>query len=695
MLKEEYFFVRILAALIPGIVFFYLVSGDHMISVLGTVCFLLYLTICMLNIFYKKLNAYRFKGYTGLLIYLLFFFLGGLLTFMNKEELKPDYFTKKTVDYLKVMVNSEPAFSKGILRLKVKIISGYLENKPVKLSGQILLAIKTDRFKPLKLRYGDELFILAKYSAVEPPYNPGEFNFKQWLAIQNIYEQAFINQNQFIKTGRNTGNPMLRFAINWREQQVIKYRKYIKNDEAFAVASTLILGYRADLSAETLSAYAKTGTIHALSVSGSHVAIIFFALDFLLVFLDKQKALKIFKFMLICTLIWTYALITGLSPSVVRAAIMITIFIIAKTFAQNKNSYNILAFAAFCQLIYQPFLIWDPGFQLSYLSVFGLLYLQPKIYTWIYLENKWLNKIWELTALSIAAQLATFPLCVYYFHQFPVYFLLGNLFISLPLMIIMVLGIVILLPFSGKLTPLFEWIIVTTNQVLKWIAGLPYATFSSWWITLPGLILLSLSLAFFVYAMAKYNKTFLFAAMLTFIIYQSVLSYDRYKAARQQKIIFFTLRKNYAAAFIQGYQAILLTDLNHDDQTFHFSVKPALDQLQVSHISIMHLKTDTIIPNFIFQNQQIIFHGYKILIIDESWNNKKVQAAGKFNAIWLTGNTTFKIENLPEEIQYENIILDATNKDYKIERFKKNEYNYKARLQILKKNPAYLVQSTE
>lgn len=695
MFKEEYFFVRILAPMLSGIVFFYIVPADNLMIVVGSICLMIYLTIFSLNIFYKKVNAYRFKGYTGILIYALFFFMGGLLSLMNNERLRPDYFTRKKVDYLKIMVNSEPVLNKDILRLKVRIISGYQENRAVKLSGQMLLAIKTDRFNPLKLRYGDELFIRAKYSAVEPPYNPAEFNFKEWLAIQNIYKQEFINQGQLVKTGLNTGNPVLRFALSWREQQIIKYREYIKNDEAFAVASTLILGYRADLSAETLSAYANTGTIHALSVSGSHVAIIFFALDFLLVFLNKGKGLKTLKFFIICTLIWTYALITGLSPSVVRAAIMITIFITSKTFAQHKNSYNVLAFAAFCQLIYQPYLIWDTGFQLSYLSVFGLLYLQPKIYNWIYLQNKWLNKIWELTALSIAAQVATFPLCVYYFHQFPVYFLLGNLFISLPLMIMMVLGIVILLPFSGRLAPIFEWIIVVTNQVLKWISNLPFATFSSWWITLPELILLSLSIAFFIYATAKYNKTLLFASLITFIIYQAAITYDHYKMTRQQKIIFFTLRKNYAAAFIHAGNAILLTDLRPGDQTFKFSVKPALDQLQVSRVSLIHLKTDTLTPNFILQNRQIIFHGYKILIIDESWNNKQLQARGKFNAIWLTGNTTFNIETLPKEIQYQNIIMDATNKDYKIEWFKKNEYNNNAQLKILKKNPAYLVPLTE
>ncbi|MFC3563505.1 ComEC/Rec2 family competence protein [Pedobacter jamesrossensis] len=393
--------------------------------------------------------------------------------------------------------------------------------------------------------------------------------------------------------------------------------------------------------------------------------------------------------------LWIYALITGLSPSVVRSAIMITIFIAAKTFAKNKNGYNTLAFAAFCQLIYNPFLIWDVGFQLSYISVFGLIYLQPKIYKWLYVKNKWINKVWELIALSLSAQLVTFPLCIYYFHQFPVYFLLGNLFISIPLIIIMILGIAILIPFVDKLSPVFEWVIVSTNQILKWIADLPYSTLSSVWINLPELILLSLALGFFVYALAKYNKLLILISLLIFIFYQSMIAYDDYKAINQKKIIFFTLRKNYAGAFIQGRKAILITDLHEDDKNFQFFIKPSLEQSQINEINFISLKRDTTLKNFILKDKQIIFDDYRMLLLDESLNYKNLQTQGSFSSIWITGNIKFKLEKLPKEIKYKNIIIDATNRDYKIEAFKTFAENIKATPHILKKNPAYLVQLTK
>lgn len=695
MFRAEYVFVRILFPFLIGICIFYFFPSETCLQFLTVTLLLIFLSIFTINITYKKLNTYRYKGIIGFLLFLFFFNFGGLLCLLNNETLKDNYFADSNCTYLKLWVKDEPQQSSSILRFKAQVISGYQKDKQIKLSGQILLAFKLDSLKPLKLKYGDEIIISAKYTAIEPPYNPAEFDFKAWLAHQNIYHQAFIDQKHLIKTNHNVGNAIIKQALDLREEQVKKYRKLIKNDEAFAVASTLILGYRADLSKETLSAYSKTGTIHALSVSGAHVAIIYVVLDFLLAFLNKKRSLKILKLVLICTLIWGYALLTGLSPSVVRSAIMISILITAKVLSKNTNSYNILAFSAFCQLVYNPFLIWDVGFQLSYLAVFGLVYLQPKIYNLAYIKHKWTDKLWHFISMSLAAQIITFPLSIYYFHQFPIYFLFGNLFITLPLVLMMYLGIAILVPWLSFLAPVFEWIINFTNSVLKWIAGLPYATFSSIWINLPEFILLSFALGLFIYGLANFNKRFVFSSLVVFIGYQALILCDDFNTYHQQKIIFFSLRKNYAAAFINGRESILVTDLSVTDKSYDFFVKPALSQLQVEKISFINLKQDTIIQDFILKNNQIVFHHYKILLIDERLNYKSLQGNVQFSSIWISGNTKFKLTALDPAINYKTMLIDATNRDYKIAIFKKVVNNNHLDVHILKKNKAYLVQLTQ
>ncbi|WAC42741.1 ComEC/Rec2 family competence protein [Pedobacter sp. SL55] len=142
-------------------------------------------------------------------------------------------------------------------------------------------------------------------------------------------------------------------------------------------------------------------------------------------------------------------------------------------------------------MVYDPFLIWDVGFQLSFLAVFGLVYYQPKIYNWLYFKNKWADKLWAAVAMSLAAQLATLPLSIYYFHQFPVYFIISNLFILIPITILMYLGIAILLVRVYFLAPIFEWIITFTNQGLKWISNLPYAGITEIWLNKWQLFLFS------------------------------------------------------------------------------------------------------------------------------------------------------------------------------------------------------------
>lgn len=641
--------------------------------------------------FYKKLKVYNFKGTIGLLIHLLWFAYGGLSCLLNNKSFMPDYFSNNNEQILKLWISNEPEQNGSIIRFEANVSQTFEAKKAKPVHGKLLIALKLDSLKPIKLNYGDELMVSALTSPVESPYNPAEFDFKAWLATKNIFHQTFINQKNIFPLGTNKGNPILKYAIEVRQKQVNIYRKLIHNNEAFAVASTLVLGYRSDLNKETLAAYSKTGTIHALSVSGMHVGIIYIFLNFLLFFLDKNKPLKILKTVIICFLVWYYALLTGLSPSVLRSAIMLSVYIIAKTFNKNTNSYNIVAFTAFCLLCYQPFLIWDVGFQLSFLAVLGLIYLQPKIYRWLYIKNKWLDKLWSSVALSLAAQIATFPLSIYYFHQFPLYFIFSNLFILLPLTFMMYLGITILLLRLDFLAPTFEWIIKFTNSGLKWIADLPFSGISAIWLDKWQLLLLSIALITFIIGIANYKKQLVFISVIAFIAFQIVSLFHKIEQAQQQKIIFYSLRKNYAAAFVQSNEAVLVTDLLPSDKNYEFFVMPSLAQMQITNVHFVKWEQDTAIKSFVKKKHQLLFHNYKILLVDQNFNYKKITHLPKFEAVWLHQNPKKDITELRSEVVFNTLLLDASNKDYKIENYKAQANKVFILPQILKKNKAYLV----
>ncbi len=689
--KSEIVFVRILFPFLAGIILAYLFPQIFQALKLAIFTFsLLTLHLCI-NHFYVRLKAYNFQTLLSFFIYAYWFIYGGLNCLLYQHKIYNNFFGPKRYNHIKVWIDGEPQQKSGIIRFEAMVVNGYIGTESKRLSGKLLIALKTNLHQPIQLHYGDELLISCDYQPVERPYNPGEFDFSAWLAARNVYYQTFINPNQVIKLNQNKGNSIINYALAFRKRQVEVYRKLLFGDEAFAVASTLILGYRADLSKDTLNAYSKTGTIHALSVSGMHVGIIYIFLNWVLSFLNRSKIQKIIKVILICSLVWYYSLLTGFSPSVLRSAIMLTVYIIAKAFNQNSNAYNILAFTAFLLLVWNPFLIWDVGFQLSFLAVLGLIYLQPKIYKWFYVKNKWLDQLWSTVALSIAAQIATFPLSIFYFHQFPVYFIFSNLFILIPLTIMMYMGIAILLLRLFFLAVVFEWIIDFTNSGLKWIAELPFSGVSSIWISHLELILLSFSLLFFILALQNYHKKLLFISVYLFLIFQSERSVIATYRVESKQIIYFSLRRNFAAAFIAGRKAVLLTNVKSSERDFEFFIKPALDQLQVKHTDLIDWEKDTISTNFIKRNHQVIFYDYKILLIDSFFNKKYVQGVPKFKAVWLHQNPDKTIKSIRNEIAFETIIIDATNKDYLIKKYEQESQIFDVNQHTLKKNKAYLV----
>ncbi|WP_316818931.1 ComEC/Rec2 family competence protein [Pedobacter nyackensis] len=602
--KQEIVFARILIPFTLGIISFYGIKDTRFLNLLILINISLFTYLLMERFVYKKGKITKHKGTKGLILHLLLYFSGGLSSTLYNQHIHTDYYAFKKQKYLKIRISNEPEIRQNIILFNAFVSKSADKKQPLNSTesdsfvfkpafGKIKLSIMKNTTDSCTLKYGDELIIPANFIETPPALNPSEFDFKSWLAARNIYHQSFLNQEQIVKLNTNTGNALLRFAIQLRKEQVDVYRKLIKNNDAFAVATTLILGYRADLSAEIMNIYSKTGTIHVLSVSGMHVGLLYFVLNSLLWFLNKTQTGKIIKALFILSSIWFYTLLTGFSPSVLRASIMISIFIVARIFSKNTNSYNIVAFAAFCLLLYNPFFIWDVGFQLSFIAVIGLIYLQPKIQNWVPIKHPWLAKIWSITAMSLAAQLATYPFSVYYFHQFPLYFLVSNLFITLPAALIMYIGVIILLFNFNALGPLFEWLLNFTNAGLNQIAGLPFSGITAIWLSKAELILLCLSLILFITAWDKVNKQLLFTSLITFFSLQSLITYDKIQSFHQKKTVRYVLKKNYAFAAISAHRAVLYTDLKPGCKIYNHAVKPALDQHRVTEITFKAVNVTT------------------------------------------------------------------------------------------------------
>ena len=658
---------------------------------------LLSLTFVGLNLGYARLNLYKSRWIGGVLMHLILFFVGWFCVMENNELNQPGHFSRHQSQYLITRINSEPVSKNGLLRFTGIAKQQIADGKQTTATGTILITINDTSAR--KLQYGDELLIPSKYNTVDPPFTPGEFNYKRYLAYQNIYEQAYLYPGQYVVLSRDKGNPVISYALKLRQRLVEKLKLNIHDTAAVNVASALILGYKADLSNDLLQAYSKTGTIHILSVSGGHVAIIYLLLNTLLGFMGRYKHGKTIKAVLIISLIWYYALLTGFSPAVCRAATMISLILIGKTYSRYINTLNILAVSAFFLLLYNPLYIADVGFQLSYLAVASMVILQPLIYDWFKFKNRWADKLWAVCSVSIAAQVVTFPLAAFYFHQFPVYFLISNLLIIIPAELILFAGVFYLaLPQITFISAALGWIleksILIMNKVLMIIEQAPFASIGKIWFTTAEYILAYGVIICLVYYLFNRKLTLLRLSLALMLVLAVSSSFKKFSSiSSSDSIAFLNLRKHSGLVFKHGNKAIVLSDLADTDKNYRYSVQPYLDSSKVADISVYAINQNIRSPYLLKRDNVISFNNIKVLIYNKYLQNISLPHQLKVDYIYLTGNPHITIADLTNNYQFNTLIIDGNNNDRLIGDWEKQAANSGIKYYCLKRNNSFVALS--
>ena len=693
--KGEIPFVRLLVPLILGIMLGLMWPGKDQWDWAVIIIVSLLVVFSLLIRFYKKNIVYRQKWLPGFLIQVIILLAGYTGTLSSAQRYNANYFPNLSSEALIVVVRNEPQLSGNILRFETSVEESFRLKTKQTVSGKLLVALSTDSLVPITLSYGDKLLIPAQYNDVDPPFNPAEFNYQKYLGNKQFYKQTFLNQRQVRVLSHHAGNRVIAFALRVRKQLVGKFYKYLIDEDAAALASTLILGYRANLSKEVISAYSRTGTMHVLSVSGMHVAIVFVVLAFLMRPLSKHSKLRYISAFIIIGSIWIYALLTGFSPSVCRAAMMLSFVVLGKALNKDLNTYNLLAISAFFLLIYNPYNLVDIGFQLSYLAVIGLIYFQPKIYHSLYIKNRFLDYLWSYSALSISAQLATFPISLYYFHQFPVYFLVSNLVVVLPVAFIMYAGIAFLfIPWPIVLIPLGDFInavIIYTNKCLFYIEDLPFASIGGIWINTFQYVLIYLIVLLVTWSFQTAKKLAVYLTLGAICLFSISIMYRQIYNGRNKELIFYSLRKNTALVYINSEKAYLISDLKNDEKVRSFSINPAIERKGVSYIEYIKLGS-------IFANDEITVSSFymqfgNFRLIRWSKELDDVAFSGKImsDGILLSGNPQIDVKQLKENVKFSLLLIDASNYEYRIKRWTEEAKLLNVPVHILKKQPAYVL----
>ena len=693
--KGEVPFVRFLIPVMLGIVFGRFYYTPFLIDWGFELCLLILFLFLLLLIVYKRYYLFRFSWIFGIIIHLFLLILSFYVTAKSSGKLDPFSFYKNEAELLIIEILDEPKLTKGNFRFEAEV-TGILENGLIeKSNGKLSISLEADSAGSFKPDYGNVLLIPAVYSAIEPPYNPGGFDYQSFMENRQIYFQAYVGKNKYLCLAVNEGNSLIKFALLFRRSLVSKFNTYIPDFEAAALASTLILGYRAELNKDIIEAYSKTGTMHVLSVSGMHVGIIFLVLTVLLKPMDSTNSMKIVRILIILITIWFYSMISGFSSPVCRSAIMISCVVVGQAFNRNQNSYNLIAISAFFLLLYNPYYLFDVGFQLSYLAVCGLIYFQPKIYQSLFLKNKLADYIWSYSALSIAAQLATFPLSLYYFHQFPLYFLLSNLLIVLPVTIIMYSGILLLiLPLELILIPMGKFLsglINFTNEILFQIERLPFASLSGLWINGFQFFILCLMILILIFWSKSNMKRSLLVSMVLSLILLITISVNRILSVSSQELIFFSLRQNSAIAFSNSGKSIVLANFGHADRIFNYSIKPALESRGASDIQLFNIEDNVSGQSYWSDSNFMQFGNLRLLIWDRSMILPKSGKRLKIDILVLSRNPVQKLTDINNFIEFKKVLIEANNYDYKIKSWLSEAAKLNISTYVLKNSPAYII----
>ncbi|MDN3689175.1 ComEC/Rec2 family competence protein [Cyclobacterium jeungdonense] len=428
-----------------------------------------------------------------------------------------------------------------------------------------------------QLMPGSLLLIDGTPEKIPSSKNPEAFDYASFMSQKRIYYSDFIGSDfKLLHVGELP--PWHAGIVSLRQFLEGKVLRFVEDDASAQIAKALLLGQKKDLDEDIGEAYATAGAMHILAVSGLHVGIIY---GFFFLFFKPQKAKKFKRVLflsLVVLLIWLYAAITGFSPSVLRAAAMFTFISVAQMKSRNPSIFNPLALSAMVLLVYDPFLVYAVGFQLSYTALLGILLFQPLIASLWSPDSRYLRYLWDISSVGLAAQLATFPLAIHYFHVFPTYFFLSNLLAIPGAFIIMSLGLTFLLLSYWSVPASFLGSLVNEsirllNEGIFSFQKLPFAKLEFLYFRLPEMILIW-SLLFCTYQLLiqrKKQQVLWVISVLVLLGFYRI--FETWEKARQHYLLVYEVDQGLAIDYVCGEQVFeAMVEVEPDD--FRYQILP-------------------------------------------------------------------------------------------------------------------------
>ena len=510
-------FLRLIIPCILGIIWSYYFNS-HLFM------FILFSAGCFALIVYCFFDRYKYRYCFGVGISGFLFLIFAFQTKNTLSESDWENFTGMSDYYVKIL--EEPVAKNKTLQCQVFIISVQDTSGVVTVNKRGILYISNGDFSN-SFTVGDCLYVHTLFRKPEKDISI-PFDYAGYLKNKGIAAVGFARPEniKFAPVPETIFPDLKSIAYANRKYLLGKLKQIIPSEEQYGIAAGILFGDKNSLDDDLKAMFSSSGGAHVLVVSGLHLGFLYAILLFILKFLGNTRKISIVKQIIILLILWFFSFITGLAPSIIRATTMLSIYGIAQVTGKRNFSLNTVGSSAFIMLLYNPLYLFDVGFQLSFSAVVAIISINPFLQHLYKSRYSFFNYIYSLLSVSVSAQAGTAPLSVYYFHQFPVVFLLTNLFV-IPLtgLVLILTSIYLLLTCLVSLPAVMLFPLHFTLQLfidgIEWITSIPYASLTGLMIDKIGVFFLYMLFVFIV-LLFVHKKIIYLCILLLLVLFQLI-----------------------------------------------------------------------------------------------------------------------------------------------------------------------------
>ncbi|MCR4964185.1 MAG: competence protein ComEC family protein [Bacteroidales bacterium] len=618
----------------------------------------------LLSLFFRQETSDFWRTIKTLFLWLIFIFAG--LSAMTWRMMP-----SVTADEERVMAGEEdwivevvevPETRARSVRATAQVLGGARGSS---FREKVLLYLAPDSLHPI--HYGDLLLVHTQLNAVEEPKNPDMFDYRSYLHKRGISLTGYVAKGGAMLLSHRTPDPLKVFSQQIQNRLAGLFRQSGMSGREYEIITAILLGAGGNLDPELRQSYAAAGVSHILCVSGMHVGVIFMILNFLMKPMELARQTRAVKAILLILTIWLYACITGLSPSVIRSATMFSFVTIGGIVHRNTNIFHSLTASLFILLIINPLLLFEVGFQLSYLAVFGIVLFQPLIVSIYHAKTKIGRYLFELISVSIAAQLGTFPISIFYFGQFPNYFIFSNLSVITLSSVVIITGIVLLvtsfIPFLVKgVALILTGEIRLMNNIIGFIEQLPHSVTDNIDYHYLQVIFLYVAIFGFYLLIIHKRKHWFWITLSAFTLFSGCFAIKKVWLTSSDEMVIYQIRGVSAIGFRDGNECVFLSDSIKDLESslFEYNIGNHYRKQHAKYIFV-NVDSSKYCNDFVYKNGRFIcFKKSKYFLLKK---NEKIYPA--IHPIEVDGIILqYNPRQLPEEVSrgvhFRSIIMDGT-----------------------------------